>query len=81
MAEEQNVFIKILADNLLIGDESHPAGSVVEVETAIGKRLVEGKYAEAHGGPAHKPPAQETPHDESKQPPERQHIKTEKAVK
>ncbi|HKD38452.1 MAG TPA: hypothetical protein VKB78_16680 [Pirellulales bacterium] len=77
--EEEKIFVRLLADNILIGDTCYAATSVAEVPKSIGKRLIESKHAEAHGGPAWQPPP--APDPKPAEPLERAHVKTEKAVK
>lgn len=43
--------IKTLKDNVLIGDTIHEKGAVVEIDDRIGKRLVDGSFAQQVMGP------------------------------
>lgn len=54
------MFVKLLLPETLIGDRCYPKDSVVEVEEARGKDLVEGKAAVPSDGPASEPD-RETP--------------------
>jgi hypothetical protein len=55
------MFVTLITDNITVGTRTYAAGSVVEVDKAVRKALVERGHAKDHEGPAFEPGATAEP--------------------